>query len=233
MRKLFLATGFLFLCGYVFGQAKEGTMELQKTVAPQLAVLIYLPYSPDVVKKALSNYLAKSGVQAQKEAKGYLLSSNTLLVKTNKTGADMNFAIDRRDPQKKNESAIYLKLNSFSKNEMGENASAVQQEAKDYLDNLAVAIKPYASAQQLKLQRKDLADARAKSKSLVDEGNKLELARKKIQSQIGENENYRKDKRLARRKIKNAHDIQKNSSVRASLHLEINRQAAALALLSN
>jgi hypothetical protein len=32
MKNLFLATGFLILCGFAIGQAKDGTAELQQTV---------------------------------------------------------------------------------------------------------------------------------------------------------------------------------------------------------
>ena len=74
------------------------------------------------------------------------------------------------------------------------------QDAKDYLDNLAVAIKPYASDLQLKSQQKNLSEAQVKNKSLVAEGNKLEEERKNNQVQMGENESYKKEKGLAERK---------------------------------
>ena len=58
------------------------------------------------------------------------------------------------------------------------------QDAKDYLDNLATAIKPYASDLQLKLQKKNLSDAQDNNRSLITEGNKLEEERKNIQVQL-------------------------------------------------
>ena len=84
------------------------------------------------------------------------------------------------------------------------------QDARDYLDNLAVAIKPYASDLQLKLQQKNLPEVQVKNKSLVAEGNKLEEERKNIQAQIGENESYKKEKGLAERKTKNDRLIDEN-----------------------
>ena len=62
------------------------------------------------------------------------------------------------------------------------------QDAKDYLDNLAIAIRPYASDLQLKLQQKNLSDAQDNNRSLITEGNKLEEERKKIHVQVGQNE---------------------------------------------
>ncbi len=237
MKRLFSATGFLFLCGFAIGQAKDGTAEFQKMATPQPAALIYLPYSPEVVQKALADYLLKTGDKQQENAKGYLLSYNTFIVKNNKSGADMHFAIGlkNQDTMTINESAIYLKLNSFSNDEnaTGEAILFSMQDAKDYLNNLAIAIKPYASDLQLKLQQKNLSDAQDKNRSLITEGYKLEEERKKIQVQIGENENYKKDKGLVERKAKNDKLIDENLTARLNLSNDIAKQIASLALLTN
>lgn len=235
MKKLFVVTGFLFLCGYAIGQAKDGTAELQSTASSQPAASIYLPYSPEVVKKALNNYLSQTSDREQKNAKGYLLSSNTLIVKNNKSDADMHFVIGLKDPTNINESVVYLKLNSPSNYEQSVQ-SEIQfdmQDAKDYLDNLAIAIKPYARELQLELQQKSLADARNKNTSLIQEGDKLEQKKKNIQIKIGENENYKRDKGLARRKAKNDKLINDNLTAQSNLSRDIAKQMAALGLLKN
>lgn len=235
MKKLFVVTGFLFLCGYAIGQAKDGTADLQLTVASQPAASIYLPYSPEVVKKALANYISKDSEREQRNANGYLLSSNTLIVKNNKSGSDMRFIIGLKDATNVNVSVVYLKLNSFS-NYLDSAQTATQfdmQDAKDYLDNLAIAIKPFASKQQLELQKKNLADAQSKTTSLLQDGDKLEQKRKNIQIKIGENENYKRDKGLARRKAKNDKLINENLAAQLSLSNDITQQMAALALLKN
>ncbi len=97
------------------------------------------------------------------------------------------------------------------------------QDAKDYLDNLATAIKPYASDLQLKLQQKNLSDAQDNNRSLITEGNKLEEERKNIQVQIGENESYKKEKGLAERKTKNDRFIDENLTARLNLSNDINK----------
>jgi hypothetical protein len=235
MKRLFVATGFLFLFGFAIGQATDGTSELQKTATSQPAALIYLPYSPEVVQKSLANYLSKNSEKQQLNASGYLLSSNTLIARNNKNGADMHFAIGLKNDSNENETAIYLKLNSFSN---GENSSgqAIQfdmQDAKDYLDNLAIAIKPYASNLQLKLQQKNLSDSQDKNMSLIAQGKKLEEERKKIEVQIGENKSAKKEKGLVERKIKNEKLIDENLTALLNLSDDIAKQIAALALLTN
>jgi hypothetical protein len=147
----------------------------------------------------------------------------------------MNFAIGLRDQSTINESVIFLKLNSFSKDE-NSTGQAIQfdmQDAKDYLDNLAIAIKPYASDLQLKLRQKNLSDAYDKNRSLITEGNKLEEERKKIQVQIGENKSAKKETRLVERKIKNQSLIDENLTARLNLGNDIAKQIAELALLTN
>ena len=237
MKRLFVATGFLFLCGFAIGQAKDGTAELQKMAISQPAASIYLPYAPEVVQKALADYLLKSGDKQQGNAKGYLLSSNTFIVKNNKNGADMHFVIGlkNQDTMTVNESVVYLKLNSVSndENSMGKAIQFEMQDAKDYLDNLSIAIKPYASDLQLRFQQKNLSEAQVKNKSLIMEGNKLEEERKKILLQIGENKSYKKEKGLTERKTKNDKLIDENLTARLNLSNDIDRQIAALALLTN
>lgn len=235
MKRLFVATGFLFLCGFVIGQAKDGTVELKKMITSSPAALIYLPYSPAVVQKSLANYLSENGEKQQQNTKGYLLSSNTLIARNNKSGADMHFEIGLKNDSNENESAIYLKLNSFS-NEENSSGEAIQfdmQDAKDYLDNLAVAIKPYASDLQLKQQQKNLLDAQDKNRFLIAEGNKLEEERKKIQLQVSENKSAKKERILVERKIKNERLIDENLSSRINLSNDISKQLAALASFTN
>jgi len=166
-----------------------------------------------------------------------LISSNTFIVKNNKSGADMHLVIGLKtqDSMTPNESAIYLKLNSISndENSAGKAIQFDMKDAKDYLDNLAVAIKPYASDLQLKLQQKNLSDAQDKHTSLINEANNLEEERKKIQVKIDENKSAKKETRLVERKIKNERLIDENLTARLNLSDDITKQIAALALLTN
>ena len=179
--------------------------------------------------------MRESGENQDEKVKGYLLSSNTLIVKSNKTGADMHFIIGLKNDSNKYESDIYLKLNSFSneENSWGKPILFDMQAAKDYLDNLAIAIKPYASDLQLKLQQRNLSDSQEKNKSLIAEGNKLEVERKKIQVEIGQNKSYEKERDLTERKTKNERLIDENLTTRLNLGTDISKQIAALASLTN
>ncbi|HZF64088.1 MAG TPA: hypothetical protein VEZ55_06385 [Chitinophagaceae bacterium] len=232
--KLFLLLGSLLLYTIVMAQARDGTADLQRSKLSQSAALLNLPYSPDITRKAFSDYLSKTSNKDQKNAKDYLLSGNTLLAKNNVSQADMHFLIGNRDKQNKNESVIYLKLNSFSTDENGLKTSPYyfdMQQAMDYLDNLAVAIQPYAAGLQLRSQQKDLADSKKVNVSLADEGDQLEAKRIMLNYQISENERESKVAHLAKRKLKNDKKIDENLLARAALNNSIKQQTAALALL--
>ena len=103
----------------------------------------------------------------------------------------------------------------------------------DYLDNLAIAIKPYASKLQLALQEGNLADAQDKNALLIQQEDKLEQNGKEIQIKIDEIERTNIDKGLARRKVKNARLLRENLTAQWILSKDITRQKAALDLLRN
>ena len=226
-KTLLLSTAIFFLYGLAIAQAKEGTVALQQTVPQQVAALIDLPYSPIITERAFNDYLSKTGKKAQKEAQNYLLSENTPLAKNNVTAADLHFFIGRGEEQNKYGSVVYLRLSSVIPNPYntyGKTMYFNMQEAKDYLNNLAVAIKPYA----VKLQQKDLVAAQAKQKSLTEEANQLEMERKSINLQISENRNDNKADGLARAKAKNERKINNNLSALDLLNDNIVQQLAAL-----
>lgn len=235
MKKTFvLITGLLLLNGFVMAQAKESIAVFQAITMSQPVVMLHLPYAPVVTERAFKDYLSKISKKDQKEAINYQLSTNTVLVKNNFSNADMHFFIGRGNSQNKNESVIYLKLNSFTRYENTLDSNVINfdmQEAKDYLNNLAIAIQPYAADLQKKLQQKDLANSQKKYSVLTNEGNKLETKRKTIDFRISDNRKGKKIDRLAREKDLNNMKINENLVARTNLNADITKQMAALALL--
>jgi len=227
MKKLFFVSGLLLLSGYLVAQARDGTDELQKSDAAQAAAVIHLPYAPVVVKKALNDYLFKNGEKAQDKAEGFLISSNTVLVKNNINNANIYLQIGAKDEAHLNETVIYLKLNSaFDSPDKSSPTNVLfdMQDAKNYLDNLAVAIKPYAAGLQLELQEKNLANAEAKSASLKNEGSNLEKTRKGIEQEMAATKSNKSGSRLAKRKLRNDQLIADNHIDQQSQISEVNRQ---------
>jgi hypothetical protein len=236
MKKLFFVSGILMLSCYAMGQARDGTADLKKSGRSEQAVMIDLPYAPAVVQAALNDYLSKTTNKEQKTATGFLLSHNTLLVKNNIKGADMVFVIGPKGYFHPNETEIYLKLNSnVQSSDDGrstENHFDIS-DAKSYLENLSVAIKPYATGLQLKLQKKDLKNLQEKSRSLATQDRKLEENRMKIVRAMSSDNTDRKNARLLKRKISNMQEIDVNMAAKVRNNKEVDDQITALALLEN
>jgi hypothetical protein len=216
------------------GQARDGTADLKKSGEAEQAVMIDLPYAPEVVKQALTDYLSKTTKEEQKTATGFLLSRNTLLVKNNFKEADMVFEIGPKDYSHPNETVIYLKLNSDVQNSNNGGYTVHHfdmNNAKSYLNNLSVAIKPYATDLQIKLQKEDLKNAQEESLSLTTQGTKFEQNRMKIAQDMFSNNTDRKAAKLLKRKISNQQQIDANIAAKVKNDKEIDDQISALALL--
>jgi hypothetical protein len=234
MKKLLFVSGILMLSCYAMGQARDGTAELKQSGKAEQAVMIDLPYAPAVVESALTDYLSKTTIKEQKNATGFLLSCNTLLVKNNIKGAEIVFQVGAKDYSRTNESVIYLKLNSNvqSSDNYGSTENHFDMsDAMNYLENLAIAIRPYATDMQLKLQKKDLKNAQEKSLYLTQQGVKLEQNRKQIVKDMSSNNTDKKTADLIRRKTKNTQQIDMNIAAKARNDKEIDGQISALASL--
>jgi hypothetical protein len=236
MKKVLMAMGLFLVSICVLGQALESTIPQIKNAASTMnAARIFLPYSPEVVVAALNDFLLKQGKVQEKKATGFLLSENTLLAKNNIIAADMHFFFEQKSSGNPNETTVYLGLESSVQdinNVMVVNYFDMQQ-AKDYLDNLAIAIQPYAADLQLKLQTKNLLHAQAKGQQLASDGIRLNQQRvgmmKKMEGDTAPSNSERLTKQLA----KNQRQIDNNKVNQAIQNTEIQKQKLALILLTD
>lgn len=236
MKNLFLATIFLSLSGYVFAQAKDGTAELNKTSYAQPAASIYLPYSPNIIGKAIDNFIFDEGRKENRSSANYTASSKTDLVKNHLSTADMHLAYGLRDPKNSNESVVYLKLNAINQgfyDQQNEDLNYPMQEAIDYLNNFAIAIKDYAYKLQVNWQEKNLNKAEAKSKALSSKGSKLEAKRISIDNQLSVNGSFHREAVLARKKLAIKTKANENLLAQAKQKAEVINQITSLSQLKN
>lgn len=235
MKQLIIVFGITLSSICSMGQARDGTIDLKREEVAQPAALIYLPYAPKVVELALSDYLSKTSNSHQSGNDSFQLSESTLLVKNNISNADMCFEIGAKDNQHPNESVVYLKLNSFSRdlNDRATNTpiSFDMQQAKDYLDNLAIAIQPYAVALQMKLQQKNLINAQKKSAALLQKGKDLEQKRIDLSQRNSYGGSNKNDLRLTKKTQATEQAIKDNLNAQVLQNKEVAMQQAALTLL--
>lgn len=233
MKKLVVAVSCVMFYAFASGQARDGTLDLKNAGKYEPAALIYLPYAPQVVKDALGNYLEKTTKKDQQHAIGYLLSNNTDLAKSNIYEADMLFEIGVKDKEHVNETVVYLKLhsapNTYSRSQPEFYFN--MENAKDYLNNLAIAIKPYATQLQVQLQGKNLSQATAQLTKLTKQGNKLQKEKRSLDQGIAKNDAGKEA--TAKKKNDNQKKINENNIAQALQTIEVNSQKLSLTLLTD
>lgn len=234
MKKILIWVSFLVLSLTVFGQAQESiNPQLKNAAAKMVAAKIDLPYSPQVVIEALQNYAGETGRAKERKATGYQLSENTLLVNKNSNGADMHFFVALKNTDNPNETVLYLHLESFTKDNHNNEVAYhfAMQDAKDYLDNLELAIKHSATHLQVQLQNKNLAQSKAKSLFLVKEAKDLNSQQQSMQFEYAGNNTVKKNERLTRKLDMINRKIDINSIQQANQEDATLKQGIALALL--
>jgi len=208
MKRTLLLLCMLVIAAIVYGQAKEGTVEYEKTQQP--AAVIELPYSPNVVEAAMNDYLIKKGRSRANDIKGFSTFRNTQLSPSDSMNADLYFKVERKSKKEKEITNVSLLLYPHNKDfaVTVKETHLNMEQAKDYLDQLVPAIEAYNLELQIKEQNDRVIKAESKYKNLVENGDDLN-----------------KDKINIEQKIVNNKDDQARQTV------ELAKQKQALALL--
>jgi len=226
MKKTLLLSPLAFLCAFAFGQPAIGTENRIDAVLQQPYAMISLPYSPQVVIAAMENYKYEQQNKKQRVAnpQNYQSFKETSLIRNN-PNTDLLFEIGLKNAGDKNISVVYLMLNSpnaegyYSANQ----TRFDMEQAKTYLDNLAIAIQTYALDQQIKLQTSDLSKANAKHLALVADGYKLDAEK----ADLLRNPSSSNKRNVDRNKVLDQ-QIAENKSSQLMQELEIEKQKAGL-----
>jgi hypothetical protein len=229
MKKTLLLISMALLYAFAFGQPAIGTENRTDPVLLQPYVMIFLPYSPQVVIAAMENYKHEKQNNKKRGAysKNYQLFSETSLIRNN-PNTDLLFEIGLKNADNENVSVVYLMLNSPTEEDYhpGKQIRFDMEHAKTYLDNLAVAIRTYALEQQIKRQTAELSKATTKQLGLIADGNKLDA--KKADLLLNASSNSKRN--VDRNKTLNQ-QIAENKLSQVKQELEIERQKADLKIL--
>lgn len=228
MKKTLLLSPMVFLFAFAFGQPAIGTENRVDPVLQQPYAMIFLPYSPKVVIAAMENYKYQDqNTMRAASPKNYQPFRETSLIRNN-PNTDLLFEIGLKNVGDRNISAVYLMLNSPS---LEGYYSAKQtrfdmEQAKAYLDNLAIAIRTYALGEQIKLQAFELSKANAKQLALVADGYKLDAKK----ADLLRNPSSSDKRNVDRNKVLDQ-QIAENKTSQMTQELEIEKQKADLRTL--
>jgi hypothetical protein len=188
MKKIILFLSILVISVLSYGQSHEGTVQYQKQLQP--AAIIELPYPPSVVNAAMDDYLSKKGKSRGNDVKGFNTFRNMQPLQNDSVNADLYFKTERKSRKEKEVTVISLLV---LPNEQQTNAGNLHyldmNDAKDYLNGLAIAIDAYNLELTIKDQNDAVIKAEAKYKSLTNEGEDLENKKTVIEKKIADNKN--------------------------------------------
>lgn len=230
---MLISLSFLALSIAVFGQAQESTIpQLSKATGLMMAAKIDLPYAPQVVIEVIKQYVQVSGKASQREAVGYKLSENTQLAKSNRNGADLHYYVQGNN-NNPNETGLYLKLQSFTLNK--DNSKAVYyfnlEDAKDYLNNLKMAVAHDAAVLQRQLQNDNLVKSKKRSNFLEKEAKRLGRQHHRAALSVHETSGLPKKNRHTLKLNNLNQKVNNNRIMQANQKEETLRQTTALGLL--
>jgi hypothetical protein len=186
MKKILLLVFIVSISMLSNAQAYEGVVEYQKKSQP--AAVIELPYPPNVVNAAMSDYLSKKGKSKGSDIKGFVTYRNTQPLQNDSSNADLYFKTERKSRKEKEVTVVSLLLiTPDAQTNTGKLHYLGVDEAKNYLNGLASAIEAYDLELSIKAQNDDLIKAEAKYKDLVNESEDLEKKRIAIDKKIADN----------------------------------------------
>jgi len=187
MKTMFLLFCLVLACSNTYAQAQEGTVTYQKS--QEAAAVIELPYSPDIVKDAMNDYLSKKGRSKGIDIKGFTTFRNTQPAGNKTDNADIYFKVERKSRQEKEVSVISLLLTVPK--EGPATATTIKymnmEQAKAYLNELAPAIIAYDLELRIKEQNEAVIKSESKYKGLTDDGADLEKKRAGIEDKARDN----------------------------------------------
>jgi hypothetical protein len=199
MKKIILLLSILVTSVFVYGQAYEGAVQYQKGLQP--AAVIELPYPPSIVNAAMDNYLSKKGKSRSNDIKGFSTFRNTQPLQNDSVNADLYFKTERKSRKEKEITMVsLLVLPADAQTKTSNLHYLAMTDAKNYLNDLTLAIEAYNLELTIKDQNDALIKAEAKYKSLASEGEDLENKRMAIEKKIADNKN---DQQLQLKEIEN------------------------------
>jgi hypothetical protein len=170
-------------------QAFEATTDFQRTTQP--AAVIELPYTQNVVEKAIADYMLRKGLKGN-DTKGFIVFRNYKLRESQDYVSDLYFKIERKSRKEKDLTVVSLvvgKTGEDVKARVAPDNSSLDG-AKDLLNDMVSSIDAYNLEVQIKDQEDVLKKAQKKFDGLVSDQSDYEKRIKSLQDKL---ENNKKD----------------------------------------
>ena len=186
MKKLTTCLFFIaFISSVSFGQSRYVFIDFKDAQKP--AVANEYPYPEKTVTNAINDKMEKLGYKG-KDSKGFIIYKGVTLSQLGSQSYDLYFKIDRKSRRDKENTSVNLLL--AKGNEIfiteADDASTINN-AKAFMDDLNIMIEAYDLEQQIVSQERDLNKAQKKYQNMLDDADKLQKSKRKIEKDIEDN----------------------------------------------
>jgi hypothetical protein len=188
MKKIFFLLLIIMACFVVYGQprATEGTTDFQKTSQP--AAIIELPYSQNIVDKAVDDYMAKKGAKGS-NSKDFRVYRGVKLNSTDDFTSDLYIKTDYKSRKEKDITIVYMVVAKSGEDVKArvspDNNSIAGGTA--FLNDMSVSAESYNLEVMVKEQEDLVKKNQRKYDNLVDDQKDYEKKIKNLQDKIEDN----------------------------------------------
>ena len=182
----------LFICmlSMLWAQGQEiaeGKVDHHRKDQP--ALIIELPYPPDVVEDAIKDYLNKKGSKSN-TSRGYQLFKDTKLSELDTEGSDLYFKVERRSRKEKDASIVYFYVTKPNENFKATAASVEMYNtgaARSFIQGLLPSVEAHNLEVEIVAQEGAVKKAEKKHDRLTEDGEDMQKRLKQLQEDIENN----------------------------------------------
>jgi hypothetical protein len=186
MKKIILAIACIITAQFTIAQAYDGSVDYLKK--SQAAVIVEYKYPQETVEKTLRDKLERLGLKV-KSSKGFLVAYNAVISSISSNQMEYAFQVDRKSKREKETTVISMVMNVGDVNATADNAS----KAKDFLNELALAIDALNIDNMVADQTTVLEKAEKKNKNLQEDIASLEKKIRNYQDDLAKTKKQQED----------------------------------------
>jgi hypothetical protein len=205
----------LFICmlSMLWAQGQEITEgKVDHLRKDQPALIMELPYPPDVVEDAIKDYLNKKGSKSN-SSRGYQLFKDTKLSELDTEGSDLYFKVERKSRKEKDVSVVYFYVTRPNENFKATTTSAEMyntSNARSFLSAMLPAVEAHNLEVEISAQEGAVKKAEKKYDRLTEDGENMEKRLKQLQEDIEANKKELEKQKQEIAKQKNILDAMRN-----------------------
>lgn len=188
----------------------EGKVDHHRKDQP--ALIMELPYPPDVVEDAIKDYLNKRGAKSN-SSKGYQLFKDTKLSELDTEGSDLYFKVERKSRKERDASVVYFYVTKHNENLKSAGPAAEMHNtgaARSFLQAMLPAVEAHNLEVEITTQEGAVKKAERRYERLQEDADDMQKRLKKLQEDIEENKKEQEKQKQEIEKQKNILETMKS-----------------------